>query len=70
MLGKLVIIVFFIVILYNLFAGLKDLMQHGEKASDDLLKRLKWRIAVSMTLFLLIIIGFLTGVIQLHTLGH
>jgi hypothetical protein len=70
MLGKFVIIIFFIVILYNLFAGLKDLMQYGEKASDDLLKRLKWRIAVSITLFFLIIIGFLTGIIQLHTLGH
>lgn len=67
MLSKILIIIVFFVILYNLFAGLKYLFtqKHDEA---KLLVSLKWRIGLSMFLFIMIILGFLTGVVQLHTL--
>lgn len=67
MLAKLFIIAVFIVILYNLFSSLKYLF--GKNADSDLLlKKLKYRIGLSVALFFLIIIGFLTGFVKLHTL--
>lgn len=67
MLVKIFIVIFFFVILYNLFAGLKYLFgpNHDEL---KLLNKLKWRMGLSVGLFILIIIGFLTGVVQLHAL--
>lgn len=67
MLVKIFIIVVFLVILYNLFTGLKYLF--GPKPdSKELLHKLKLRIAISVLLFIFIIIGFLTGIVKLHTL--
>ncbi|MBP9722883.1 MAG: DUF2909 domain-containing protein [Gammaproteobacteria bacterium] len=67
MIGKILVLIVFVIIVYNLFMGLKYLMQ-SKPNSDGLLKKLKWRIALSVFLFFLIILGFLTGLIQLHTL--
>lgn len=67
MLAKLFIIAVFIVILYNLFSSLKYLFgKHTD--SELLLKKLKYRIGLSVVLFIMIIIGFLTGFVKLHTL--
>lgn len=72
MLGKIIIVTFFVVILYNLFMGLKYLMRpasvNNTDNSEKLYKKLKQRIAMSMVLFFIIVAGFLTGLIQLHTL--
>jgi succinate dehydrogenase/fumarate reductase cytochrome b subunit len=67
MLSKILIIIVFLIIVYNLFAALKYLFtqKHDEK---KLLSKLKWRIGLSMFLFIMIILGFLSGVVQLHTL--
>lgn len=67
MLAKIVIIIIFFIILYNLFAGLKYLLS-GESNDDRVLKKLKWRVGLSVFLFVMIIIAFLTGIVQLHTL--
>lgn len=67
MLPKIVIILLFLIILYNLFAGLKELLAK-EGNSEKLLRSLKWRIGTSVILFLAIILAFLTGFVQLHTL--
>lgn len=67
MLGKIIILIFFVVILYNLFMGLKLLTQ-SKPDSAGLLIKLRRRIITSVLLFAFIIIGFLTGLVPLHTL--
>lgn len=67
MLVKIIILVIFFVILWNLFAGLRYLLQRQQNP-EALYEKLKWRIIISMSLFILIIVGFLTGIVQLHTL--
>lgn len=67
MLVKFLIVVVFLVILYNLFASLKFLTQKKEN-SEGVYNNLKWRIIISATLFVLIILGFVFGIVPMHTL--
>ncbi len=66
---KLIIILFLIVIVYNLGAGLYYMMTDKGK-TDRTVKALTWRIGLSVLLILLIIAGIFTGVIQPHGLGR
>ena len=66
---RLIIILFLIVIVYNLGAGLYYMMTDKGK-TDRTVKALTWRIGLSVFLILLIIAGILTGVIQPHGLGR
>jgi succinate dehydrogenase/fumarate reductase cytochrome b subunit len=68
MLGTVLILVFFIAIVYNLGAGLFFMMtDKGE--SDRTLKALTRRIALSVLLIALVILGIWTGVIRPHGVG-
>jgi succinate dehydrogenase/fumarate reductase cytochrome b subunit len=69
MLVKLLIILFLIVIVYNLGAGLFYMMTDKGR-TDRTVKALTWRIGLSVFLILLVIVGILTGVIQPHGLGR
>jgi succinate dehydrogenase/fumarate reductase cytochrome b subunit len=69
MLVKLLIILFLVVIVYNLFAGLFYMMTDKGK-NDRTVKALTWRIGLSVFLILLVIVGILTGVIKPHGLGR
>jgi succinate dehydrogenase/fumarate reductase cytochrome b subunit len=66
---RLIIILFLIVIVYNLGAGLYYMMTDKGK-TDRTVKALTWRIGLSVLLILLIIAGIFTGVIQPHGLGR
>jgi len=66
---RLIIILFLIVIVYNLGAGLYYMMTDRGK-TDRTVKALTWRIGLSVFLILLIIAGIFTGVIQPHGLGR
>jgi succinate dehydrogenase/fumarate reductase cytochrome b subunit len=66
---KLIIILFLIVIVYNLGAGLYYMMTDKGK-TDRTVKALTWRIGLSVFLILLIIVGIFTGVIQPHGIGR
>jgi succinate dehydrogenase/fumarate reductase cytochrome b subunit len=66
---KLLVILFLIVIVYNLFAGLYYMMTDKGK-TDRTVKALTWRIGLSVFLILLVIVGILTGVIQPHGIGR
>jgi succinate dehydrogenase/fumarate reductase cytochrome b subunit len=66
---KLIIILFLIVIVYNLGAGLYYMMTDKGK-TDRTVKALTWRIGLSVFLILLIIVGIFTGVIHPHGLGR
>jgi len=66
---KLLIILFMIVIVYNLGAGLYYMMTDKGK-TDRTVKALTWRIGLSVFLILLVILGIWTGVIQPHGIGR
>jgi len=68
-LTTLLILAFLIVIVYNLGAGLFYMMSDRGQ-TDRTLNALKRRIGLSVLLFLLVIIGIVTGVIQPHGLGR
>jgi hypothetical protein len=64
----IVIVAFFIVIVYNLGAGLFYMMR-DKGTTDRTVKALTWRIGLSVFLILLIIAGIFTGVIKPHGIG-
>jgi succinate dehydrogenase/fumarate reductase cytochrome b subunit len=68
MLSTILILIFFLAIVYNLGAGLYFMMtDKGE--SDRTLKALTRRIALSVLLILLVILGIWTGIIRPHGIG-
>ena len=66
---KLLIVLFLIVIVYNLFAGLFYMMTDKGKTNRTV-RALTWRIGLSVFLILLVMLGIMTGVIQPHGLGR
>lgn len=69
MLTKVAIVIFFIVIVYNLGAGLFYMMS-DKGTTNRTVKALTWRIGLSVLLILLVILGIWTGVIQPHDIGR
>jgi succinate dehydrogenase/fumarate reductase cytochrome b subunit len=69
MLQKLIIVAFLILIVYNLGAGLYYMLSDKSK-SDRTVKALTRRIALSVALIALILLGIWTGVIQPHGVGR
>jgi len=67
-LKTLVIVAFLIVIVWNLGAGMYYMMV-DKGGSDRTVKALTKRIALSVGLIALVIIGILTGVVQPHGIG-
>ncbi len=66
MLIKILIIVAMLAILFSLFRSLYFLAT--EKDSKRTVKNLSWRIGLSILLFVLLVIGAYTGVIEPHGL--
>ncbi len=69
MLVKLVIVGFLIVIVYNLGAGLYYMMT-DKGQTDRTVKALTRRIALSVLLILLVILGIWLGIIKPHDIGQ
>ena len=65
---KLIIIAFMVVIIYNLGAGLYYMMV-DKGTTDRTVKALTRRIALSVALIVLIILGIATGLIKPHGIG-
>ncbi|RRQ23096.1 twin transmembrane helix small protein [Thiohalobacter thiocyanaticus] len=65
MLPKLFIVLVLLVILGSLASGLIFLIK-DKGDSDRTVKALTWRIGLSVTLFLLLMLGYATGVLQPH----
>ena len=65
----LLIVAFLVVIVYNLGAGLYYMMV-DKGQTNRTVKALTWRIGLSVTLILLIILGIYTGVIKPHGVGR
>lgn len=62
MLFKIIVIVMLILIGYSLFSALYYMMK-GDKSDPKVVKSLTWRVALSIILFLLLMLGFYTGFI-------
>ena len=69
MLQKLIIIAFLVLILYNLGAGLYYMIADKGQTKRTV-NALTKRIALSVVLILLVILGIWTGVIQPHDVGR
>lgn len=65
---RVVLVAFLAVIVYNLGAGLYYLMR-DKGQSDRTLDALTRRIAISVALFVLLLAGFATGIIEPHGIG-
>lgn len=59
----LIVVAFFCVILYNLGAGLYYMVADGAEGTR-MVKALTRRIALSLALFALVLVGIATGVVQ------
>jgi succinate dehydrogenase/fumarate reductase cytochrome b subunit len=69
MLSKVLVLLFFAAIIYNLGAGLYFMMT-DKGGSDRTLKALTRRIGLSVVLILLVIIGIWSGLIKPHGIGQ
>jgi len=69
MLQKLIIIAFLAIIVYNLGAGLFYMLT-DKGGTDRTVNALTRRIALSVGLILLVILGMATGVIEPHGVGR
>lgn len=65
---RVIVIGFLAIIVFNLGAGLYYMMRDKGR-SDRTLNALTWRIGLSVTLFLLLILGFATGILEPHGIG-
>lgn len=62
MLVKILIITMLLLIAGSLFSALFFLMK-GDSQDERVVKALTWRISLSLVLFLLLMLGFYTGII-------
>ena len=62
MLFKVIVIGMLLLIGYSLFSALYYMMK-GEKNNPKMVKSLTWRVALSIALFSLLLLGLYTGVI-------
>jgi DUF2909 family protein len=62
MLFKIIVISMLLLIGYSLFSALYYMMK-GEKHNTKMVKSLTWRVALSITLFSILLLGLYTGVI-------
>lgn len=69
MLQKLIIIAFLAIIVYNLGAGLFYMLT-DKGGTDRTVNALTRRVALSVGLILLVILGMATGVIEPHGVGQ
>lgn len=65
---RVIIVGFLAFIVFNLGAGLYYMMR-DKGGTDRTLKALSWRIGLSVLLFLLLLLGFATGLIEPHGIG-
>ena len=66
MLIKLIMVALMLIILFSLFRSLYFLAT--EKDSKKTVNNLSWRIGLSILLFVLLVIGMYTGIIEPHGL--
>lgn len=68
MLVKIIVILFMLIIVSSLGSGLYFLIRDAGKGKRTV-QALTWRIALSLTLFILLLLGFKFGIITPHGLS-
>jgi phosphatidylglycerophosphate synthase len=68
MLGKVIIIVLMLAIVFSLFQGLYFLVRGKDKGSKKVVNALSWRIGLSILLFILLFVFHYFGIIEFHSL--
>jgi hypothetical protein len=68
MITKIIVVLFLLLILGSLFSGLFYLVR-DKGTSERTVRALTVRISLSVLLFILLMIGFLTGHLQPHGMG-
>ncbi|ADE13286.1 conserved hypothetical protein [Nitrosococcus halophilus Nc 4] len=68
MIFKLIVIALLISILYALGSALFALVRSGGTSDDRMVKALTFRIALSLGLFILLMLGYATGLITPNTM--
>lgn len=63
---KLLVLLLFLGILISLGSGMVYLVRGGKKDSKKVVKALTWRIGLSITLFIILILAWSAGLIQPH----
>ncbi len=63
---KVAVVIFLLVIVFNLASAMIYLLKDRSSTKRSL-KALTWRIGLSVTLFILLLIGFMNGWIQPHS---
>jgi hypothetical protein len=66
---KIIVFIFMALIVYNLFRGLYFLVS-GKENGRGTARSLSWRIALSVALFILLLVLKLTGVVKPHALNE
>jgi hypothetical protein len=69
MLVKMIIILLLLFVLASLASGLVFLVK-DEGHTNRTVKALTWRIALSLVAFVVLVVGYLTGLIQPHGLYY
>ena len=69
MITKIIVVLFLFAIIGSLFSGLFFLMK-DKGASERTVKALTVRVSLSVLLFILLMIGFATGLLQPHGALH
>jgi hypothetical protein len=69
MLVKAVVLLMMIAILASLGSALVFLFRRGNGSNANMARALTWRIGISITLFVLLMLGFFLGIITPHGLA-
>jgi hypothetical protein len=67
MVAKIIVVLFLLIIIGSLFSGLFYLVR-DKGSSERTVRALTWRIGLSVALFVLLMIGYATGLLQPHGL--
>ena len=62
---KILVVILLLVVFSALFSGMYYMMKDKGK-TDRVVKALTWRIGVSLTLFVILLVGAWTGMIEPH----
>lgn len=66
---KILIAVFFLIIIYSLFSALYYMFKGGKDDGGKMVRQLSWRIGLSLAFFLLLLVAIKTGIIQPHPIS-
>lgn len=69
MVVKILIVLFFLVIIYSLFSAFYYMVKGGKDDDGKMVRRLSWRIGLSLVFFLLLVVAMKTGIIQPHPIS-